>query len=283
MTRAGDESAARQNLLRQDGPAQADNPARPHGPLGEHRGRDDAICIDRLSFRYGRVQALREVTLHVDTGCILGIIGPNGGGKTTLLKIMLGLLEGYEGSVQVLGRQPLDVCRRGDLVGYVPQRHEYERRFPANVRQVVRMGLAGRAGLFRRYRREELDRVEQLMQQVGVSELADRPIGHLSGGQQQRVFIARALAAGPKILILDEPTIGIDVSGQQRFAELIHKLHDEHGLTVVIVSHDLRAVAASCEKVACLARTVHYHDTPSGLTEEVLREVFSHDIEPLIR
>ncbi|MEX0741649.1 MAG: ABC transporter ATP-binding protein, partial [Phycisphaeraceae bacterium] len=218
-----------------------------HGTLGEHHGRADAICIDHLSFRYGSVQALRDVTLHVENGCILGIIGPNGGGKTTLLKILLGLLEGYQGSVEIMGHHPRDVCRHGQLVGYVPQRHEYERRFPANVRQVVRVGLAGRAGLLRRYRKDDLARVEHLMHQVGVSELADRPIGNLSGGQQQRVFIARALAAGPSILLLDEPTIGIDVSGQQRFAELIRKLHEEHGLTVVIVSHDLRAVAASCE------------------------------------
>ena len=253
-----------------------------HGPLGRHSPAADAICLDGVGYRYDEVEALRDVTLHVEAGCKLGIIGPNGGGKTTLIKIMLGLLSDYTGRVRIMGREPRQVCRRGDVVGYVPQRHEFERRFPVSVRQVIEMGLAGKTGLLGRVRGEDRDRVDRLIEQVGVAELAKRPIGDLSGGQQQRAFIARALAAGPRILLLDEPTVGIDLTGQKRFAELIDTLHTELGLTVVIVSHDLRAVAASCEKVACLARTVHYHDSPSGLTPEVLREVFQHDIAPIV-
>jgi zinc transport system ATP-binding protein len=253
-----------------------------HGSLGVHHGRVDAICLDHVSYSYDSVQALSDITLHVETGCILGIIGPNGGGKTTLLKIMLGVLTDYSGSVHIMDHTPSDVVKRGDLVGYVPQRHEFERRFPVSVRQVVMMGLAGKSGLLRRHSKEDLARVERLMQQVGVAEIADRPIGELSGGQQQRVFIARALAPGPKVLLLDEPTVGIDPAGQKIFADLIRTLHDEHGLTVVIVSHDIRTVAAGCEKVACLARTLHYHDAPSGLTSDMLQEVFRHDILPAL-
>jgi zinc transport system ATP-binding protein len=225
---------------------------------------------------------LSDVTLHIETGCNLGIVGPNGGGKTTLLKVILGLLEGYSGSVRVMGLSPREVCRRGDLVGYVPQRHDFESRFPVNVRQVVRMGLVGKAGLLRRYAAEDIERVEALMAHVGVADLARRPIGDLSGGQQQRVFIARALAAGPKLLLMDEPTVGVDVAGQRQFAELIHSLHEKLGLTVVIVSHDLRAVAAGCGKVAVLNRTVHYHDSTEGLTTDLLQEVFRHDIAPVL-
>lgn len=253
-----------------------------HGSLAEHRDTSDALCIDHVSFRYGNLQVLDNVTLHVESGCNLGIIGPNGGGKTTLLKLVLGLLDGYEGSIKVAGLSPKQVCRRGDVVGYVPQHHHYERRFPVTARQVARMGLTGKTGLFHRHAREDLDHVEQLLDRVGVREVADRPIGTLSGGQQQRVFIARALAAGPRILMMDEPTVGVDLSGQKKFADLIHRLRSELDLTVVIVSHDLRSIAATCARVACLARTVHYHDAPEGLTTELLHEVFDHDIAPIL-
>lgn len=282
----------------------------PHGSLAEHRAESDAICLDRVSFGYPSVRgtpdpplALRDVTLHVEQGCSLGIIGPNGAGKTTLLKIVLGLLDGFRGNVKVLGMTPRAACRRGDIVGYVPQRHDAEWRFPLTVRQVVRMGLIGKTGLIRWYSRADRQYVEQIMEQLGIATLADRPIGDLSGGQQQRCFIARALAAKPRILILDEPLVGVDEAGQQQFAELSlrlhHGLHAEPGgavgdrlgsntadgskLTLVIVSHDIRAIAASCSRVACLNQTIHYHDSPAGLTEEVLREVFQHEISSVLR
>ena len=174
-----------------------------HGPLGEHRDQTDVICLDRVGYAYGDHVALEDVTLHVESGCNLGIIGPNGGGKTTLLKVILGLLEGYSGSVQVDGLSPNDVCKRGDRVGYVPQSGTGELRFPVNVRQVVRMGLVGKTGLFKRHRKEDLDHVDALLDRLAIADLADRPIGDLSGGQRQRVLIARALAPQPKVLLLD--------------------------------------------------------------------------------
>ncbi len=257
----------------------------PHGSLAEHRARTDAICLDRVSFSYDNTAAddgarlvLRDVKLHIEQGCSLGIIGPNGAGKTTLLKIMLGLLDGYSGSVRIMGLSPVAACRRGGIVGYVPQRHETEWRFPVTVRQVARMGLVGKTGLFRWHSRDDRNYVEQLLERVGIAALADRPIGQLSGGQQQRCFMARALAARPKILVLDEPLVGIDKAGQQQFAELSHSLHESLDLTMVIVSHDIRAIAAGCTRVACLNQTIHYHDSPAGLTEDVLREVFQHEI-----
>lgn len=253
-----------------------------HGPLGEHRASTDAICLDAVGYRYGNVEALRDVTLHIERGCNLGIIGPNGGGKTTLLKIILGLLTDYAGLVHIMGLPPREVCRRGDIVGYVAQKATFEPRFPFSVRQVVRMGLIGKTGLFRRYSKMDKDHVEQLLEQMDLMELADRPIAQLSGGQQQRVLIARALAPRPSILLLDEPTVGVDVAGQRRFAELVHKLHESLGLTVLVVSHDLRAVAGTCGKVAVLSRTIHYHDSPDGLTADLLQEIFQHDVMPML-
>lgn len=253
-----------------------------HGPLGEHRASTDAICLDRVGYRYGEVEALRDVTLHVERGCNLGIIGPNGGGKTTLLKIILGLLTDFSGNVHITGLPPEVVCKRGDVVGYVAQKATFEPRFPFTVRQVVRMGLVGKSGLLHRYAKADKDHVEYLLEQLDLQDLADRPIAQMSGGQQQRVLIARALAPQPSILLLDEPTVGVDVAGQRRFADLIHRLHETLGLTVLVVSHDLRAVAGTCGKVAVLSRTIHYHDSPAGLTQDLLQEIFQHDVMPML-
>ncbi len=269
-----------------------------HGSLGQHHPRSDAICLDHVSFSYNgsagnrggetptgdtRQLALRDVTLHVEFGCNLGIIGPNGAGKTTLIKIMLGLLTGYQGQVSIMGMSPRQACRRGDIVGYVPQRHDVEWRFPLTAQQVVMMGLSGKTGLFRRHSKADRDYARDIMHRVGVGDLAQKPIGELSGGQQQRIFIARALAPKPRILILDEPLVGIDEVGQRRFAALMHELHESLKLTVVVVSHDLQAIAAGCNRVACLKQTIHYHDAPEGLTREVLEQVFEHEITPVLR
>ncbi|MEX0654728.1 MAG: metal ABC transporter ATP-binding protein [Phycisphaeraceae bacterium] len=266
----------------------------PHGAsLGHHDATHDAVCLERVSYRYpprlldDRRQAgqlaLKDVTLHIERGVNLGIIGPNGAGKSTLLRIMLGLLDGYTGSVQITGLTPREACRRGDILGYVPQRADVEWRFPLTAAQVVRMGLVGKTGLLRWYSWADRAYAEHIMERVGVADLRDRPVGALSGGQQQRLFIARALVAKPRVLILDEPLVGIDEAGQQQFAELIHDLHESLDLTMVIVSHDLQAIAAGCNRVACLKQSIHYHDAPEGLTPEVLAEVFEHEIAPVMR
>jgi zinc transport system ATP-binding protein len=182
-----------------------------------------------------------------------------------------------------MGLSPREACRRGGVIGYVPQRHQSEWRFPVNAEQVVHMGLVGKTGLFRWYRAEDRAYALELMDRVGVADLRHRPISELSGGQQQRIFIARALVSKPQILVLDEPLVGVDEVGQRRFAELIHQLHESLKLTIVLVSHDLKAIAAGCNRVACLNQTIHYHDAPEGLNEAVLREVFQHEIAPVIQ
>ena len=258
--------------------------------LGTHAA-EDLICLQNVSYRYpGRkadgagegVVALKDVTLHVNRGENLGIIGPNGAGKTTLLKILLGMLEGYAGHVSILGMSPREAIRRGGVIGYVPQRANVDWQFPISAEQVVRMGLTGKTGLFRRHSLKDRAYARQIMERVGILPLKDRPIGELSGGQQQRCFIARALASRPPILILDEPLVGVDEAGQQQFAKFIHELHESLQLTVIIVSHDLQAIAAGCNRVACLKQSIHYHAAPAGLTKEVLTEVFNHEIAPVL-
>lgn len=220
---------------------------------------------------------LERISLTVNEGERLGVLGPNGGGKSTLLKLTLGLLKGASGEIRVFGVSPDRAVREG-LVGYVPQRPECELAFPLSARQVVEMGPALSLPPWRRLSSEQREAVRRGMEVVGAAAIAQRPIGQLSGGQFQRVMIARALAARPRLLLLDEPTVGIDVAGQKQFADLLKRLNDELKITVMVVSHDIRTVAAGCDRIACLSRTLHSHVAPEGLTPAVLAEVFRHDV-----
>jgi zinc transport system ATP-binding protein len=241
-----------------------------------------AVEYERVSFTYSGspVAALENVSLRVEVGERLGILGPNGAGKSTLLKLTLGLLPMQKGRISVMGRSPIE-ARRAGLVGYLPQRLEAELRFPLTVRQVVMLGAAWRTRAWAAVPAAAREAAENALDVTGALEFADRPIGRLSGGQVQRAMIARALAARPRILVLDEPTVGIDAAGQRQFADLLQRVHRDTGLTLIIVSHNLRAIAAGCDRVACLARRLHSHVTPEGLTPQVLGELFSHDVEGL--
>lgn len=249
-----------------------------HSTELEQHHAGDAVCVDHVSFAYVHgVRILESITMHIPRGTRLGIVGPNGGGKSTLLKLILGLLRPSEGGITVFGRSPHQACRRS-MIGYVPQCHDVEIAFPLSVSQVVRQGIVGRTGMFRRASTEDRRAAEEAMEQVGIADIAGKPIGDLSGGQQQRVFLARALAGRPQLLVLDEPMVGIDEVGQAKFAQLMDSIHQTYKLTVLIVSHDLRAIVAGCDQVACLNRRLHFHAAPAGLTREVLAEVFNHNL-----
>ena len=236
------------------------------------------VTITHLDFAYGERLVLKHVDLSVAPGETLGLIGPNGGGKTTLLKLLLGLHLPTRGSITIQGVPPREATGRGDLLGYLPQRPAVPLNFPLNVRQVVEQGLIGKTGMLRGHARRDLAFIESLLDQVGLRELADRPIGELSGGQQQRVFIARAVAARPKLLLLDEPTTGIDASAQQKFIDFLGMLRKELNLTVIFTSHDLRAVAALSDRIACLNVTLHAHDVPEKLPADVVYGMFACDL-----
>jgi len=270
-----------------DFPANHDEAQTPHEHVGakcdlaRHHG-EDVVCVDDVSFAYQGKPALERIQLHVQRGSTLGIIGPNGSGKTTLLKLMLGLLAPDSGRVEILGMSPREACARGNLIGYVPQRHELDWTFPVSVRQVVELGLAGEDGLTGRPSRTQRSRATELLGAVGMADVADDPIGELSGGQQQRVFIARALVAGPRIVILDEPMTGIDQGAQESLMGLLEQAKAQMGLTLVMVSHNLRSIIACCDQLACLNRTLHYHDRPAGLSRETLLHVFQCDVDAML-
>ncbi len=237
------------------------------------------VTIDNLDFAFGESLVLKHVTLDIEQGATVGLIGPNGGGKTTLIRLLLGLLHPTRGQIRIAGLTPRDALRRGDVVGYLPQSQRVPSSLPLSVRQIVRMGLTGKTGMLRSHAKGDLAFAEELMGLVGIDELADVPVSTLSGGQFQRVLIARALAPRPKLLLLDEPTTGIDRSGQQRFIESIQELKTRLGLTVIFVSHDLRAVSAVSDRIACLNLTLHYHDVPEHLPSDLVYRMFACDLE----
>ncbi|MDR7601109.1 MAG: metal ABC transporter ATP-binding protein [Armatimonadota bacterium] len=219
------------------------------------------VCVDRDGERI-----LEDVDLVVHRGDFLGIIGPNGAGKTTLLRVMLGLVHPSHGSVRLFG-EDLHSFRSWHRVGYVPQRSvPYEVRLPATVLEVVLSGRAGRVGVGRWFTKADEEAAERALRTVGMEGYRNRPVARLSAGQQQRVQIARALATEPELLILDEPTVGVDVEAQEQFYGLLHRLN-EGGVTLVLVSHDIGVVAREVTRIACLNRRLFFHGSP----QEALR------------
>jgi zinc transport system ATP-binding protein len=213
---------------------------------------------------YDGVLALEGVNLSINQEDFLGIIGPNGGGKTTLLKVILGLVKPSQGKVMVLGGTPE---RSRKQIGYVPQHSLFDRDFPASVWDMVLMGRAGHAGLFRAYSKEDEEIALSALEMVGMLSHKGQQIGRLSGGQQQRVFIARALAADPKLLLLDEPAAGVDTPMQTGFYELLSRLKQQ--MAIVLVSHDISAVSIYVDKIACLNRKLFYHNSKEISAEEL--------------
>lgn len=220
------------------------------------------ISIADVSFAYREEPVLSRVSLDIIRGDYLGIIGPNGGGKTTLIKLMLGLIRPTTGSISILGR-PVSQFREWSRVGYVPQKAtSIEARFPFTVAEVVAFGRVGRAGLLRRLGSEDRKAVTAALEKVGMLEHRRSLISELSGGQQQRVFIAKGLVSGPDILLLDEPTVGVDLQSQDDFYHLLSHLNAEQGITLVVVSHDIDVIANEVGSVACLNQTLICHGSP---------------------
>ena len=230
------------------------------------------VDIENLSFGYlpeGLAQpVLEDVTLQISSDEFLGVVGPNGGGKTTLLKIILGLLTPQRGTVKVFGQSP-NRCR--SRIGYVPQHAELDASAPASVLDVVLMGRLGLSSWGPRYRRVDTEAAIHALEKTETAELAKRPIRTLSGGQRQRVLIARALAADISLLLLDEPTAGVDAHMERGLIVLLERLNET--LPIVMISHDISFVSAHLKRVACLNRTLFCH-TAQELSEEMVAAMY---------
>ncbi len=223
--------------------------------------QSDAIRLINLSCGYGGTPLLQGVNLTIPTGSYVGIFGPNGGGKTTLLQAMLGLLPPLQGEVQLLGRPP-EQSRH--LVGYVPQAARIDRAFPITAEEVVLSGFAGRLGLFGRGLKEAKKAGHQALERVGMEHLAHHPFGKLSGGEAQRVLIARAIVDHPLLLLLDEPTSSIDPAAERSILTLLSELRQE--MTIVMVTHSLHTVLHEVETLLCVHREVCLL-SPQGVCE----------------
>lgn len=235
------------------------------------------VEISHLSLKYNEQLVLDDINLSIDENDFMAIIGPNGGGKSTLLKAILGLLSPDSGEIKVFGLEPK---KARNLMGYLPQNIKFDQDFPINVFETV---LTGRYhGLFQGYTKKDRKAVLKVLKDVDMYDKKDRQISKLSGGQMQRVFIARAIVRQPKLLIMDEPMASIDPEMQSSFYELMSKLNDD--MTIILVSHDVGAVSSHVNKIACLNQKLFYHgdveDSAKGL-EEIYHcpiELISHGI-----
>jgi ABC-type Mn2+/Zn2+ transport system ATPase subunit len=223
-----------------------------------------AVDLHGVTAGYRGQVALTDVSLQVPRGAMMAIVGPNGGGKSTLLKLLLGLLTPWSGEASVLGQRPVDARRR---IGYVPQTGSGDWRFPATVGEVVMMGRYGRLGWLRRPKRSDWELVREALGRVGMAERIDRQVGELSGGQQQRVFFARALVQEPELLLLDEPLAGVDALTERDIYQLLRDLGNR-GVTALLTTHNLSSVAEQFDSVAFVNRRIVAVGSPGAVFDE---------------
>ncbi len=234
---------------------------------------DEAIiAIEGLTFRYDGVPVLEDVNLTINEKEFVWVVGPNGGGKTTLLKLVLGLLRPTRGMVRVFGQSPE---RARPRLGYMPQQVQLDPLFPVDVMGIVLMGRLGNGVRWGLHRRQDKEAAEQALREVGLWEKHGHSFSALSGGQQRRLLIARALACKPDLLLLDEPTANLDLAVEEELFELLRKLNQR--LTIVMVSHDPAFVSQFVERVVCVNRKVAVHPT-SEMEEETMNELYGRQV-----
>jgi zinc transport system ATP-binding protein len=234
--------------------------------------KNTAIEIRGVSFCYDERQILEDVNLTIWPHDSVCVVGPNGGGKTTLIKLIIGLLTPDTGTITIFGKPPDEAHQ---LISYVPQFAQYDRQFPISVLEVVCMGRLGNS-FTGRYSQDDKEKTLEALDEVGLADLIDRPFSALSGGQRQRVLIARALASGGEILILDEPTANIDRESETQFFDLLRGLNKR--MTIMMVTHDVGFASSFFNRIACVNREVIIHPT-SELTGRLIRDMYGGDLQ----
>ncbi|MBN1552955.1 ABC transporter ATP-binding protein [bacterium] len=232
---------------------------------------DEAILFEDVWFSYGSTPIIEKASFNVHEKEMISIVGPNGGGKTTLLKLMLGLIKPDKGNINVLG-QTVENGRKH--IGYMPQHLQFDPLFPVTVKDIVLMGRLGKR-LGGRYTQDDRRIVQSILEELDILEFSHHLFSDLSGGQRQRALIARALTCEPEILLLDEPTANVDVAAEARVFDIIRRLNDR--MTILIVSHDLGFVSNLVKRVICVNRTVVVHPT-SEISGEIIQEVYGGNL-----
>lgn len=234
---------------------------------------DSVIAVENLCFNYNDMPVLEDINLSITKGEFVGIIGPNGGGKTTLLRMILGLLVPQQGSITVLGKKPSHA--RSD-VGYMPQYSTVNSALPLTVEEVVAMGLFTGGNLFPVIPAGKKTRIRDILSAVGIAHCAQRYFAELSGGQKQRVLLARAIVSSPRILLLDEPTASIDYRAEKDIYEYLKQLNTQ--MTVLLVSHDVSVISTLVDRIVCLNRKAVTHTSAEVTGELLSRELYNTDV-----
>lgn len=245
------------------------------------QGEGSKVIVEAkdLSFAYGNHSILEGVSFDLFQGDYVALVGPNGGGKTTLVKLLLGLIKPDSGTVTLFGGKG----QNGGQIGYIPQiQGSKVFDFPANVFEVVKSGLSTGLSFFKGLSLEQKEKINSVMELCGVETLKDQLIGELSGGQRQRVFIARALVGEPALLILDEPTAGVDPPAQERFYNLLNQLNLDLKMTLLFISHDVGVMSEKANRFLCLNKNIHCHESPENfLKEEFMDQVYGNHLSPI--
>ena len=234
--------------------------------------------VKNLSFVVHGQTILQNINFQIFNGEYIAIIGPNGGGKTTLIRMLLGLEKPTSGEIRLFGKK-LKQFKEWYKIGYVPQRASHvDANFPATVEDIVNMGRIAKRGIFAGMSQEDREIVQDAMQKMDIADLKDKMVGTLSGGQRQRVMIARALASSPEILILDEPNTGVDVVSQQRFYKLLAKLNKEEGITILFITHDIGVIADDIGRLFTINQQATICNNPKeALSCEEMSELYGID------
>lgn len=238
------------------------------------------IELNNVSFQYESTPVLHNISMKVEEGDFLAILGPNGSGKSTLLKIILGLLK-PTGDIKLFG-ESMNSFQHREWIGYVSQKsNAFNTAFPATVEEVVQSGLTKKVGIFKRLPKDTNKKVDDVLRAVGMEEFKKRTIGQLSGGQQQRVFIARALISEPKLLVLDEPTVGVDMKNVQSFYDMLGSLNKERNLTIILVTHDIETPANQIRHILFLNQKILFHGKKEQyykMPKEQIYEWYGHSV-----
>jgi len=238
------------------------------------------IKFNHATFGFPGVIALKDVSLAIEEGEFIGVIGPNGSGKTTLCRAILGLMPPLEGSLQIFDCECQELrCHHRARIGYLPQKGVLDPDFPITVFEAVMMGRYGALGLLRRPSNDDRQIALHALENVAMQDHRDTALGHLSGGQQRRVLIARALAQQPQVLILDEPTTGIDITTQHSVLDLVCRLHGDLGLTVLFITHDINMIRPHVDRLVLLKNRLYAAGPPEEvLRPEILSEVYGKEL-----